>query len=39
MLKAVDGSFDVPTAEAVMLSLRLAPVQTPPHTRPAIPLQ
>ena len=44
MLKAVDGSFEVPTAEAVTLFLllsvggspcdfTLAPAQTPPHTR------
>ncbi len=49
MLKAVDGSFEVPTAEAVTLFLllsvggspcdfTLAPAQTPPHTRPTIPL-
>lgn len=49
MLKAVDGSFEVPTAEAVTLSLllsvggspcdfTLAPAQTPPHTRLTIPL-
>lgn len=49
MLKAVDGSFEVPTAEVVTLYLllsiggspcdfTLAPAQTPPHTRPTIPL-
>lgn len=48
MLKAVDGSFEVPTAEAVTLFLllsvggspcdfTLAPAQTPPHTRPPNP--
>lgn len=49
MLKAVDGSFKVPTAETVtpflLLSVggspcdfTLAPAQTPPHTRPTSPL-
>lgn len=49
MLKAVDGSFEVPTAEAVtqflLLSVggspcdfTLAPAQTPPRTRPTFPL-
>lgn len=49
MLKAVDSSFEVPTAEAVTLFLLLsvggspcdftmAPAQTPPYTRPTIPL-
>lgn len=48
MLKAVDGSFEVPTAEAVTLFLplsvggspcdfTLAPAQTPPQTRPTSP--
>lgn len=49
MLEAVDGSFEVPTAEVVTLYLLLSiggspcdftlvPAKTPPHTRPTIPL-
>lgn len=48
MLKGVDGSFEVPTAEVVtpdlLLSIggspcdfTLAPTQTPPHTKPSPP--